>query len=312
MITTRRSKRSRRWTVRPPCPRDLEAARHLAGQALKILAAIPADLADDLAAAIFANAPGMSAERRIAQMFEDVIHRGWSFSQWLYPVKQRCSGRHNGLSARALVREAHGQPRPRVAAPDPAQPGYIKELIVRYRRRPIPYGARLLGRKITSSGDVLQLFRNLRDEPREHVFAVHLSGARIVQSIDHVAMGGLTESAAPVPTILRNALLAAAAAIVVVHNHPSGEPFPSGQDYECLDALKRACKFIGISLLDFVIIGEDQCWSASDHCLLNPVPGVVPAQPDGGSRRKQRRPGKRKAAHLSAGTGTKRLGASGA
>jgi len=176
------------------------------------------------------------------------------------------------------------------------QSGCVRELVVRYRRRPIPYGARVVGRKATSSLAVFQLFRNLRDEPQEHLFAVHLDGQSAIQSINHVSIGSMREAAAPISVILRNALLAGAAGLIVVHNHPSGNPAPSSQDYVLIEALKRACDFVQISCIDFLIIGEERYWSASDHLLLNTPTPTLPAQPDHGTRQAQKRSGGKRAA----------------
>jgi DNA repair protein RadC len=56
--------------------------------------------------------------------------------------------------------------------------------------------------------------------------------------------------------VLRLALLAAAHSIIVVHNHPSGDPQPSRQDMEVTAQLKEAGDVVGIPLLDHIIIGD--------------------------------------------------------
>jgi DNA repair protein RadC len=64
--------------------------------------------------------------------------------------------------------------------------------------------------------------------------------------------------------VLKPAILLSAAGIVVLHNHPSGDPSPSQEDRDCTERLVAACRVVGISLLDHVIIGESNFFSFSD------------------------------------------------
>lgn len=78
----------------------------------------------------------------------------------------------------------------------------------------------------------------------------------------HVQFGGgpiekehLATSLAAYPT--KPVILANAAAIIVAHNHPSGEPTPSYEDIELTKRLKAAAELLGIRLLDHIIVGEN-------------------------------------------------------
>ena len=70
-----------------------------------------------------------------------------------------------------------------------------------------------------------------------------------------VTMGTLTCALAHPREIFKIAILASAAAIVVSHNHPSGDPAPSAQDLQLTRQLREAAKIIGIDLIDHVIVG---------------------------------------------------------
>jgi DNA repair protein RadC len=70
-----------------------------------------------------------------------------------------------------------------------------------------------------------------------------------------VTLGTLTSTLAHPREIFKIAILASAAAIVVSHNHPSGDPSPSAADTQLTRQLKEAAKIIGIDLLDHVIVG---------------------------------------------------------
>ncbi|MEO6244622.1 MAG: JAB domain-containing protein [Opitutaceae bacterium] len=70
-----------------------------------------------------------------------------------------------------------------------------------------------------------------------------------------VTMGTLTCALAHPREVFKIAILASAAAIVVSHNHPSGDPAPSSQDVQLTRQLHEAAKIIGIDLLDHLIVG---------------------------------------------------------
>jgi len=71
-----------------------------------------------------------------------------------------------------------------------------------------------------------------------------------------VTLGTLTNSLVHPREVYRAAILANAAAIVCVHNHPSGDPTPSAADIQVTRQLREAAKTIGIDLLDHVIMGD--------------------------------------------------------
>ena len=71
-----------------------------------------------------------------------------------------------------------------------------------------------------------------------------------------ISLGSVNESIAHPREVFRPALLAAACAIIVVHNHPSGDPTPSGADHSLTRRLAEAAELLQIKLLDHVIIGS--------------------------------------------------------
>jgi DNA repair protein RadC len=66
----------------------------------------------------------------------------------------------------------------------------------------------------------------------------------------------------------RAVLLENAAAVVFLHNHPSGDPAPSREDRECTKRLTAAAKILGIRVLDHVIFGETEYFSFADAGIL--------------------------------------------
>ncbi len=68
--------------------------------------------------------------------------------------------------------------------------------------------------------------------------------------------------------ICKNALLEDAAAVILYHNHPSGDPAPSAEDVEFTRRLRRAAESLGIRLLDHVIVGRTGCVSLKEQGVL--------------------------------------------
>ncbi len=65
--------------------------------------------------------------------------------------------------------------------------------------------------------------------------------------------------------ILRTTLLTGAVALIILHNHPSGECSPSPADKKIVQQTKEACKLFRIKLLDSIIIGKNRYYSAADE-----------------------------------------------
>jgi DNA repair protein RadC len=74
-----------------------------------------------------------------------------------------------------------------------------------------------------------------------------------------VSLGTATSSLAHPREVFRGAIMASAAAIVVCHNHPSGDPAPSAADVQVTRVLREAAKVIDIQLIDHVICGQESC-----------------------------------------------------
>jgi DNA repair protein RadC len=123
-------------------------------------------------------------------------------------------------------------------------------------------------RKIQSSCDISNLFSFLTQESKEYFLALHLDTKNTILCIDEVSVGSLSASIVHPREVMKTALLSSAAAIVFVHNHPSGCAEPSREDMEITTRLKQCCELMGIRLLDHVIIGEGRHVSFADRGLL--------------------------------------------
>jgi DNA repair protein RadC len=91
----------------------------------------------------------------------------------------------------------------------------------------------------------------------EEVWLLCLDGRNSMRSSRRVAQGGLHSCALTAKDILRPALRDGASGIVLVHNHPSGDPTPSDADISMTSEVDIACAAIGLPLLDHVVIGSE-------------------------------------------------------
>lgn len=108
----------------------------------------------------------------------------------------------------------------------------------------------------------------LRDRDRERFLALCLNARNELVRETVVSMGSLNASIVHPREVFKPALACSAAAIVIVHNHPSGDPAPSREDQEVTQALSEAGQLLDIPLHDHVIIGADSYYSFRDGGLL--------------------------------------------
>lgn len=123
--------------------------------------------------------------------------------------------------------------------------------------------------KVESSDDVYKFVSpHLRDLGRE-VFKILLLTSRNTVILEKTIFeGGLTESFVSPREIVKEAINHAAASVVFVHNHPSGNPEPSEEDKRVTQQLKNACQMVGINVLDHIIIGSNNYFSFADSGLI--------------------------------------------
>ncbi|MEO1934325.1 MAG: DNA repair protein RadC [Myxococcales bacterium] len=111
------------------------------------------------------------------------------------------------------------------------------------------------GQPIRSPEDIQRHFRaRLRDACRESFHVLMLDGRHRLIRAEEVSVGTLTASLVHPREVFREAIRCASAAVVLVHNHPSGDPTPSAEDRSVTERLRDAGLLLGIRVLDHVIV----------------------------------------------------------
>ncbi len=134
---------------------------------------------------------------------------------------------------------------------------YVRELVVSYRRRQV-VAPPLHGEAVAAPAKAAAVFSAvLGNEPVEVFGMLALNTRHRLIAYHEVSRGGINATMAGAREIFQAALLSNAVAVVVGHNHPSGDPTPSADDCLLTRQVVEAGKLMGIDLLDHIVVGED-------------------------------------------------------
>jgi DNA repair protein RadC len=137
----------------------------------------------------------------------------------------------------------------------------VREAITTYKQTRRPDCDRM----INSSRNVAELARPWVGNPlKEHFFVVLLDTKHRYICHELVSLGCLDSSIVHPREVFTLAVKLQAAAVIVIHNHPSGDPEPSAADHVVTRRLTQAGEILGIDLLDHVIITDNSHYSFRD------------------------------------------------
>ena len=107
---------------------------------------------------------------------------------------------------------------------------------------------------IRTAQDVFDYLQDMRNLPKEHLRGLYLNGHNRILKDEVISIGTVNSNMIHPREVFRPAIECNAAAIVLAHNHPSGEATPSDEDIEITKQLVQVGKILGITVLDHVII----------------------------------------------------------
>jgi len=122
--------------------------------------------------------------------------------------------------------------------------------------------------RYTTPSQIFEAFHFLMQETKEYFLTLHLDGKNRISCLDVVSIGSLNQSIVHPREVFKTALLSSAAAIILVHKHPTGDPAPSSEDIAITRHLKEAGEILGIKILDHIIVGDGQYLSFVERGLL--------------------------------------------
>jgi DNA repair protein RadC len=112
---------------------------------------------------------------------------------------------------------------------------------------------------IRSPEDVVTLgrtFMRIHEEPEEYMYLICMNTKNRVIGVFEISHGNVNSSIVGTREVFQKALLANAVSIILMHNHPSGDPTPSREDIEVTRKMVEAGKILGVQVLDHIIIGD--------------------------------------------------------
>jgi DNA repair protein RadC len=123
--------------------------------------------------------------------------------------------------------------------------------------------------KVLSSQDLFRMYGSFFKNKKKEIFkVVLLNGKHQIIRDFIISQGSLNSSIVHPREAFYPAIRESAAAVVFMHNHPSGDPSPSPQDLETTHRLVKVGELIGIKVLDHIIVGEGKYVSLNDRGLL--------------------------------------------
>ncbi len=124
-------------------------------------------------------------------------------------------------------------------------------------------------KKIKCASDLVELMQDkIAYLMYEEFWVIYLSQASRILGTENLGKGGLTSTIVDVRMIMKKAITYNATAIMICHNHPSGEVKPSQQDRKLTESIKQAAEYLNIRLLDHIILYRDSFFSFDSEGML--------------------------------------------
>lgn len=121
------------------------------------------------------------------------------------------------------------------------------------------------GLKIKFPTDVLPLIRHYGDRKQEHFLSISVNGANEVMNVRVVTIGLVNKSQVHPREVFADIIAERACAVIIAHNHPSGDLTPSKEDLSVTKRIKEAATILGINLLDHIIFSTKGYYSFVEH-----------------------------------------------
>jgi DNA repair protein RadC len=147
------------------------------------------------------------------------------------------------------------------------KPAYLREIQIRYKKKRVKADSPI-GKKIVRAEQVVELFSDLQNETKEKVITISLDTRLRIICFEVVAIGSLNSISFRPFEVIRAAIPLNPYGIIMVHNHPSGDPEPTREDKEITKRVKLLADAGGFAFHDHIIIGDGVYYSFAEQGLL--------------------------------------------
>lgn len=154
-------------------------------------------------------------------------------------------------------------------------PTYIREVELRYKKHRVKSNAPV-NVPLTDARRVFELFSDLQNEAKEKLITISLDAKLKLLCFEVVAIGAVNAIHARPIEVLRAAIPLNPYGIIVVHNHPSGDPEPGLEDEEFTFNLLINTTSLGLKFFDHIIIGNKKYFSFVEHGLMERLKSKIP------------------------------------
>jgi DNA repair protein RadC len=111
-----------------------------------------------------------------------------------------------------------------------------------------------VSKQLLAPEDVLPIIDDMRSAGREHLVAIYLNARHEFLAKHLIAVGGLNQAVIEPRDILSEALKLPCSAVILAHNHPSGDAQPSDEDIKMTQRIAEACDLLGLELIDHLVV----------------------------------------------------------
>lgn len=148
-----------------------------------------------------------------------------------------------------------------------SKPTYLREVLIHYKKKKVQADSPV-GKSIKGAKEVVRLFSDMQDEGKEKLISVSLDAKLKIICYEVVALGSAHAIYTRPMEAIRSAITLNAYAIILVHNHPSGDPSPSKEDKAFTAKLTKSTRDLGLVFQDHIIIGQDGYFSFDEKGLM--------------------------------------------
>jgi DNA repair protein RadC len=154
-----------------------------------------------------------------------------------------------------------------MARRNPPRAARVQKVVAILEKSPMP----ATSREITRPADLVHysLYEYIGKRANETFIAVYLNVRNIIIGFSEYTMGSATEVALNPAGMFKDALLANAAGIITVHQHPTGVARPSDADEQLWQRVKAIGELLGIPVIDNLILGEDEFYSEGENRMTS-------------------------------------------
>lgn len=123
--------------------------------------------------------------------------------------------------------------------------------------------------KISKPADAYNILKSdIYGKEKEHLFLITLNSRNLIIRKELLSVGTVNETLMHPREIIKSAVAVNAVSIILAHNHPSGEPYPSDEDIAITKTVFNACKTVGIKMIDHLIVCDSSFTSMRSQNLL--------------------------------------------